>query len=121
MQQREDLYPATPDFPHPLVFSPERWDTWQPKPWQYLPFNGGPRICVGQQFALTEIGAALSFLQYSPISALTLEVAFTVVRILQRFDRIDCFTPKEGPMYKCEVVLSPVKGVKLGFWDARSH
>ena len=56
MQLREDLYPADPELAHPHEFSPERWETWTPKTWQYIPFNGGPRICVGQQFALTEIG-----------------------------------------------------------------
>ncbi|KAK6460721.1 cytochrome P450 alkane hydroxylase [Scheffersomyces coipomensis] len=38
------------------VFRPERW--FEPEVrklgWAYLPFNGGPRICLGQQFALTE-------------------------------------------------------------------
>lgn len=36
-------------------FRPERWEDKTLKPgWAYLPFNGGPRICLGQQFALTE-------------------------------------------------------------------
>lgn len=43
-------------------FKPERWDADNNKDrnsamytWGYLPFNGGPRICLGQQFALTEL------------------------------------------------------------------
>lgn len=37
------------------VFRPERWEDKNLKPgWAYLPFNGGPRICLGQQFAMTE-------------------------------------------------------------------
>ncbi|KAH9905495.1 putative cytochrome P450 alkane hydroxylase [Xylariomycetidae sp. FL2044] len=37
------------------VFRPERWDDPKLRPgWGYIPFNGGPRICPGQQFALTE-------------------------------------------------------------------
>lgn len=36
-------------------FKPERWGDKDLKPgWAYLPFNGGPRICLGQQFAMTE-------------------------------------------------------------------
>ena len=23
--------------------------------WEYIPFSGGPRICIGQQFALTQM------------------------------------------------------------------
>ena len=39
--------PESPSFPPVLEFAPERWDLWAPKPWQYIPFNGGPRICIG--------------------------------------------------------------------------
>lgn len=37
-------------------FRPERWfeESTRKLGWAYLPFNGGPRICLGQQFALTE-------------------------------------------------------------------
>ena len=57
MQRRPDLYPVPSEKFAPLdVFSPERWEVWQPKSWHYVPFNGGPRICIGQQFALTEMG-----------------------------------------------------------------
>jgi cytochrome P450 len=51
-------------------FRPERWSEGKLHTWDYLPFNGGPRICLGQQFALTEAG-------------------FTVVRIVQSFKGID--------------------------------
>lgn len=55
MQRRKDLYPPISNsFPDPLRWVPERWDKWQPSMqglggWTFIPFNGGPRICIGQQ------------------------------------------------------------------------
>ncbi|POR32184.1 Cytochrome P450 [Tolypocladium paradoxum] len=37
----------------PEAFVPERWKDLRPG-WCYLPFSGGPRICMGQHLALTE-------------------------------------------------------------------
>ena len=63
MQRRVDLWgPDAEDF------RPERWENRRTG-YEYLPFNGGPRICLGQQFALTEIG-------------------YTTVRLLQEFKAI---------------------------------
>lgn len=64
MHRRKDLYGEDAD-----EFRPERWDALRVG-WGYLPFNGGPRICVGQQFALTEAG-------------------YTVVRLVQEFEKIE--------------------------------
>lgn len=50
MHRRTDLYG-----PDAAEFKPERWESLRPG-WEYLPFNGGPRICLGQQYALTEAG-----------------------------------------------------------------
>ncbi|RAL08912.1 cytochrome P450 [Aspergillus homomorphus CBS 101889] len=51
MHQRKDFYGPDAD-----VFRPERWEDGKLQPrWEYLPFNGGPRICIGQQYALTEV------------------------------------------------------------------
>lgn len=39
-------------------FNPDRWmgkDAMR-QGWHYLAFNAGPRICLGQQFALTQMG-----------------------------------------------------------------
>jgi cytochrome P450 len=34
-------------------FIPERWTERNLRPgWAFLPFNGGPRVCIGQQFSL---------------------------------------------------------------------
>ncbi|KAL9607967.1 MAG: hypothetical protein Q9167_007164 [Letrouitia subvulpina] len=55
--------------PDAETFRPERWDRLKTG-WEYLPFNGGPRICIGQQFALTE-------------------ASYTTVRLLQEFSGIE--------------------------------
>ncbi|KAL4813454.1 cytochrome P450 [Aspergillus spinulosporus] len=71
MHRRRDIYGADAD-----EFRPERWENDAPRDvgWGYLPFNGGPRICLGQEFAL-------------------LEAAYTIVRLLQTFEVIE---PAEG-------------------------
>lgn len=52
MHRRPDLYGMDAE-----VFRPERWDEDMPlnqnetnAKWGYLPFNGGPRICLGSKW-----------------------------------------------------------------------
>ncbi|KAF2640271.1 cytochrome P450 52A11 [Massarina eburnea CBS 473.64] len=97
MQRREDLYPSeVSGFPPITKFVPERWYSWTPKNWQYVPFNGGPRICIGQQFALTEMG-------------------YTLVRILQRFGTIENKMGGVPAGIHADIVLQPSKTVKIAF------
>lgn len=66
-----------------------------PKSWQYIPFNGGPRICIGQQFALTEIG-------------------YTLVRLFQEFEVVE--SRETGEQWvQTEIVGAPGAGVKVSF------
>ena len=64
MHRRKDYYGEDAE-----EFRPERWETLRPG-WEYLPFNGGPRICIGQQFALTE-------------------ASYTITRLMQEFKSIE--------------------------------
>ena len=44
-------------FPEPLAFRPERWEGGLEKQlpkYAYFPFGGGPRVCVGENFARME-------------------------------------------------------------------
>ena len=104
MQRRPDLYPEPSEkFPDVDTFSPDRWFHWQPKPWQYIPFNGGPRICIGQQFALTEMG-------------------YVLTRLFQRYDRVVSYMDEiDGgkPSMKSDIVLMPGDGVKVAFFEAK--
>jgi len=81
-------------------FKPERWNT-RKTGFEYLPFNGGPRICLGQQFALTEAG-------------------YIIVRMLQRFDKIDPAGVVNRPK-KWVVTLTgrPADGVHMRFHVAK--
>lgn len=76
LHRREDIYGPTAK-----QFIPERWasdSTDGPlRPgWGYIPFSGGPRICVGQQYALTE-------------------ASYTTVRMCQNFKELQ--SRDQGP------------------------
>ncbi|KAF3915549.1 hypothetical protein ABW21_db0204883 [Orbilia brochopaga] len=74
MHRREDIWGADANW-----FRPERWGEERDKSFgyfDYLPFNGGPRICIGQQFALTE-------------------ASYTIVRMFQRFKRFEAAEKNE--------------------------
>lgn len=62
-------------------FIPERWFKEDVKTfgWAYLPFNGGPRICLGQQFALTE-------------------ASYVIARLCMTFSEIDSYEENYPPV-----------------------
>ncbi|OJJ77565.1 hypothetical protein ASPBRDRAFT_70934 [Aspergillus brasiliensis CBS 101740] len=84
--------PGSQGYFDPGKWIPERWmGGWVPKPWHFIPFNGGPRICLGQQFAMVEMG-------------------YTVVRILQAYESLSAVPPAgkdkvEHPLLKFQVTL----------------
>ncbi|KAL1956509.1 hypothetical protein VTO42DRAFT_7072 [Malbranchea cinnamomea] len=107
MQRRPELYDPPPsssrgDAPYydPRLFCPDRWVSgWQPKPWQFIPFNGGPRICLGQQFAMIEMG-------------------YTVTRIFQTFKEVRGVghpPPGTDPKFKFDITLSPGQELNMEF------
>jgi len=80
------------------VFRPERWETLRPG-WEYLPFNGGPRICLGQQYALTEAG-------------------YVTARLAMEFERLESRQP--GPWREAlALTLSCGGGTQVGLWPAK--
>ncbi|KAI9925143.1 hypothetical protein MW887_006063 [Aspergillus wentii] len=96
MQRDAENYdsPGSPNYFDPSKWVPERWlSSWSPRPWHFIPFNGGPRICIGQQFA-------------------TIEMGYTIARILQAFQKITALPvcgkdQVEDPVLMFEVTLSP--------------
>jgi cytochrome P450 len=43
----------------PLTFNPDRWLGEEPPPFAYVPFGGGARRCIGEEFAWSEAAIAL--------------------------------------------------------------
>jgi cytochrome P450 len=43
LHRRKDIYGEDAE-----EFKPERWSTGKARGWGYIPFNGGPRICIGR-------------------------------------------------------------------------
>ncbi|KAI0479305.1 cytochrome P450 monooxygenase CYP539B5 [Xylariaceae sp. FL0804] len=101
LHRRPDLYPPTTEaFADPATFSPERWYVWQPRPFEYIPFNGGPRICPGQNFAMTEM-------------------QYTMVRMLQKYDRFEYRGDWHAQLDQTAVISRPALGVPIALHEAR--
>ncbi|KAI9779011.1 MAG: hypothetical protein M1816_003788 [Peltula sp. TS41687] len=94
MQRRKDLWGEDAD-----EFRPERWQGLK-QSWNYLPFNGGPRICLGQQFALTE-------------------ASYVTVRLLQRFDGFENMETDPVVRHNMTLINSSANGVKVRLHEAR--
>lgn len=101
MHRREDFYGKDA-----LEYRPERWEKLRTG-WEYLPFNGGPRICIGKfpriilplsrmnlqnPYCSDDLRSlfdvANSMLLTGQNFALT-EATYVLVRILQTFKRIE--------------------------------
>lgn len=46
-------------FPSASQFQPDRWNTIRPGSYEYLPFGGGARLCLGAQLAMSILHTAL--------------------------------------------------------------
>ncbi|KAK1980105.1 cytochrome P450 [Colletotrichum cereale] len=87
LHRRDDLWEAADEF------RPERWEGVR-LDWNYVPFSGGPRICLGQQFALTEAG-------------------YLIVRLLQRFESMEWLGPEGKPRKDIHFTMAPRDGVRV--------
>ncbi|KAK1573006.1 cytochrome P450 alkane hydroxylase [Colletotrichum navitas] len=92
MQRRTDLW--GPDAEN---FEPERWSPESERKgrhgWEYLPFLGGPRICPGQKFALTQASHVLA-------------------RLAHAFERIENMDPRDW-REQWTLSVAPKDGVKV--------
>ena len=97
MHRRTDIYG-----PDAHEFRPERWESGElarKVGYGYLPFNGGPRLCLGQDFALLEAG-------------------YTVARLVQRFPFVEVpdgeeIVPIGKEKQTLTLVVAPGDGCKV--------
>lgn len=82
-------------------FRPQRWETGELDNvgWAFFPFNGGPRKCLGEDFAL-------------------MEVSYTIIRLLQAFPILELPAGEhvEAPgteRQKLTLVLSSADGCRV--------
>ena len=47
-------------------------------------------------------------------------MSYTIVRMLQRFERIEKYWDEKKQKLKADIVISPSTGVQVGFWEAKS-
>jgi len=81
-------------FPEPDAFKPERWDALDERAlrYVYIPFGGGPRICIGEHFSMMEATAIL-------------------IMMYQKFDLHYAGKPPEGHMLSATMI--PRQGMPM--------
>ncbi|KAK5009870.1 hypothetical protein LTR28_012993 [Elasticomyces elasticus] len=91
MQRRKDFYGEDSE-----EFRPERWlgENGLRVGWEYLPFNGGPRVCLGQQLALTE-------------------ASYATIRLMQEFQAIESRDPEDAWIEKLTLTCVGLNGAKV--------
>jgi cytochrome P450 len=88
MHRRKDIFG-----PDALDWKPDHW-VGRRMGWEYIPFNGGPRICLGRKFALTE-------------------GCYLLARLAQLYDKIEPLIVEPNITTRVELALIPLKGVPV--------
>lgn len=72
--------------PDPDVWNPYRWlkPNFEPGMWDYIPFNHGPRICLGRNFG-------------------QMQIEYFLVRTAQEFSRIELHEGAKPQSFKLEL------------------
>ncbi|PVH94786.1 cytochrome P450 [Periconia macrospinosa] len=94
LHRRKDLFGEDAE-----QFKPERWVNNHPPRWAYLPFSGGPRVCIGQQMAVTQ-------------------AAYTIVRFLQTFKDLENRDPVLEFQEQFTLSTQSRNGAKVAFTGA---
>ena len=81
------------------TFRPERWESLQVGPWDFLPFMRGPRVCPAQQMAL-------------------MQVRFTIARILHIFKTIENRDPVIDFVERYRITSDSKNGCKVALVSA---
>lgn len=92
---------ARQHWPDPEIFDPERFVKGSEKlrtPFTYLPFGGGPRVCIGNNYAMLQILMILSTL-------------------LRRYDLH--LVPGQTIEPRAVVILRPKHGIRMSFTEAK--
>ena len=95
IHRRHDIWGEDAD-----EFRPDRWIN-RKLGWEMTAFGGGPRVCLGQQFALNE-------------------VSFVLVRFLQRYDCIEAVDTVSPLKKKLSIILGPAEDQKIRLHRATS-
>lgn len=82
-------------FPEPERFNPRRWEA-MPRPslakGAFLPFGAGPRVCIGEHFAMLEIGIVLA-------------------TILRQWELLPCSLTE--PLLRPRITLAPAEPITI--------
>ncbi len=55
------------------------------------------------------------------LTIITFPAGYTIVRILQKFEKVQRYWSDADAGLKSEIVLSPSNGVKVGFFEAEKN
>lgn len=80
-----------------LSFRPERWADLSKIGWAFMPFGSGPRICLGQQFALTE-------------------ASYILVRMVQDFPHIASHNKTYPPRTYSRSTMHYIDGIRISLY-----
>lgn len=78
------------------TFRPERWEGLSKIGWAFMPFGSGPRVCLGQQFALTE-------------------ASYVIARLAQMFPKLASFSHQYPPRKTTNATMQVMDGVYVSF------